>query len=180
MAIRPRASAPALRVDQLNGGYFDVRTVHPRAFTFLVFYRGVHCGFCRRYLQDLEANMDEFTKRGVEVLALSCDTKERAQRSRDEWGIKKLPLAYGLSLESARNWGLFISTGIKDDQPDLFSEPGLFLIQPDGTLYAAYIQTLPFARPRIADILHAIDFVTERGKPARGEVVDITSPAYQK
>lgn len=180
MAIRPRALAPALRVDQLDGGYFDIRTAHPKAFTLLVFYRGLHCGFCRRYLQDLDSHMDEFTKRGVDVLALSCDTRQRAEQSRDAWGLKKVPLAYGLSLEVARDWGLFISTGIKEDQPDLFSEPGLFLIQPDGNLYAAYIQTLPFARPRIADILHAIDFVTERGKPARGEVVDIAGPVYQK
>lgn len=57
------------------------------------------------------------------------------------------------------------------EEPELFAEPGIFLIKPDQTLYFASIQTMPFARPRFDEILKAIEFVVGREYPARGEVV---------
>ena len=63
------------------------------------------------------------------------------------------------------------------EEPPLFSEPGLFLIRPDGTLYFGTVQTMPFARPTIPEIMGAIDFVIEKKYPARGEVVDHHAPA---
>ena len=51
----------------------------------------------------------------------------------------------------------------------MFAEPGLFLIRPDLTLYAASVQTMPFARPAFADVLNAVEFVTKNNYPARGE-----------
>lgn len=54
-------------------------------------------------------------------------------------------------------------------RPDEFSEPGLFLIRPDGTLFASTVQTMPFARPKFDDLLGAIQFVIKNDYPARGE-----------
>jgi hypothetical protein len=51
----------------------------------------------------------------------------------------------------------------------LFSEPGVFLVRTDGTLYWASVQTMPFARPHFNEMLTAIDFVLKNGYPARGE-----------
>ena len=58
------------------------------------------------------------------------------------------------------------------EEPALFSEPGLFLVRPDGTLYFGTVQTMPFARPNFREILGALDFVLAKGYPARGEIVD--------
>ena len=84
---------------------------------------------------------------------------------------------YRLDLDVARQWGLYISTsrgktstGIVE--PDLFSEPGIFIVRPDGTLYFGNVQTMPFARPQFAEILGALDFVLKNDYPARGEVLD--------
>jgi hypothetical protein len=82
--------------------------------------------------------------------------------------------AYGLSLKSARQWGLYISasrgkTSIGIEEPALFSEPGVFLVKPDGTLYYGAVQTMPFARPQFQDLLGAIDFAVAKDYPARGE-----------
>ena len=63
------------------------------------------------------------------------------------------------------------------EEPALFSEPGLFLIRPDRTLYFASVQTMPFARPHFADILAALDFVIAKNYPARGEVVNLPAAA---
>ena len=53
------------------------------------------------------------------------------------------------------------------------SEPALYLIRPDGTLYFGSVQTMPFARPHFSDIIAAIDYVSKNNYPARGEVRDL-------
>jgi hypothetical protein len=85
-----------------------------------------------------------------------------------------IEFAYGLDLGLARQWGLYISTSkgktsIGLDEPALFSEPGVFLIKPDQTLYYGSTQTMPFARPAFSDLLAAVDFAIQKDYPARGE-----------
>jgi len=53
--------------------------------------------------------------------------------------------------------------------PDAFGEPGIFLIRPDGTIYMAALNSMPAARPRIDDVVQAIEFFTDRSYPPRGE-----------
>jgi peroxiredoxin len=169
MAIKPRTEAPALSLPTVGGGQFELAQSAPKAFTLLVAYRGLHCPICKTYLRDLDRKLAEFEALGVKVVAASTDSQERAEQAKTEWGIEHLPIAYGLGIEQARTWGLFISAGMKDGEPPLFAEPGLFLIRPDQTLYAASIQTMPFARPSFSDVLAAVKFVTEKAYPARGE-----------
>jgi len=169
MSIKPRTKVPALDLPTVGGGRFDLAAEHPQSFTMLVFYRGLHCPICKTYLRDLDRRLDDFTKRGVEVVAISTDAKERAERSRSEWSIERLAIAYGLGIEEARQWGLYISSAIKEGEPPRFAEPGLFLIRPGGTLYCSSVQTMPFARPCFTEVLQAVAFVTERNYPARGE-----------
>jgi|RhiMetdeSRZDD1v2_1073273.scaffolds.fasta_scaffold271902_2 peroxiredoxin len=174
----PRQPVPALALPLVGGGRFDIENERPEHFTFVVFYRGLHCPICRTQLSDLESKLPDFAKRGVNVVALSSDIAERAQRAKQEWKLPNLRLGYGLDLAVARTWGLYISTsrGMTSagvEEPPLFSEPGLFLVRPDRTLYFASVQTMPFARPHFTDILAALDFVTAKNYPARGEVVNL-------
>lgn len=169
MSIKPRTRVPALNLPILGGGRFDIEARRPRAFAMLVFYRGLHCPICKIYLRDLDQKHAEFSGRGVDTVAISTDTEDRAAQSKKDWGIERLPIAYGLEIEKAREWGLFISRSIKDTEPPIFSEPGLFLIRPDSTLYCASIQTMPFARPAFGDVLRMVDHVAEKNYPARGE-----------
>jgi hypothetical protein len=116
----------------------------------------------------------EFEKRGVSTVIASNDTEERAQMTKDIWGLPNLKIGYGVPVEKSREWGLYVSTsrgktsaGV--DEPALFAEPGLFLVKPDKTLYWGSISTMPFARPHFPEILQAIDFVISKDYPARGE-----------
>ena len=83
-------------------------------------------------------------------------------------------MGYRLGLASAREWGQYISTSrgttsIGTEESSLFSEPGMFIVRPDATLYYGAVQTMPFARPHLNELLAAIDFALAKGYPARGE-----------
>lgn len=170
----PRQTVPVLRLDTLAHDHFDLAKETATNFTLVVFYRGLHCPLCAKYLIELERLVPEFEARGVSVIALSSDNAERAAAMAAKIKARNLRFAYGLSLENARAWGLYISasrgkTSIGLDEPALFSEPGVFMVRPDGTLYYGNVQTMPFARPNFADLLGGLDFILANDYPARGE-----------
>lgn len=68
----------------------------------MVFYRGLHCPVCKGYLTDLQSRTRDLRSKGVEPIAISSDSRERAQQTIEEWGIDEIPLGYALSLDSAR------------------------------------------------------------------------------
>ncbi|AFM02621.1 Peroxiredoxin [Bernardetia litoralis DSM 6794] len=168
-AIKPREKTPNLKVRLINGLEWSLEEQNPENFTLVVFYRGLHCPVCKNYLEDLATKIEDFKKRGVNVVAMSSDSEERAKEAGEKWNIPNLPLGFNFSIEEARKWGLYVSEAISDKEPKLFSEPGIFLIRPDQTLYFASIQTMPFARPDFKQILGALDFVIAKKYPARGE-----------
>jgi peroxiredoxin len=172
--LMPRRPVPPLAVPSLSGRSLELEARRATAFSLVVFYRGYHCPICRTYLAELNRLTDDFAQRGVELLVLSSDTEERARKAADEWKLDRLDLGYELPLELARRWGLYVSTGrgltsTGVEEPAQFSEPGVFLVRPDLTLYWSSIQTMPFARPHFKDMLGAIDFVVAKDYPARGE-----------
>ncbi|MGE0769571.1 MAG: peroxiredoxin-like family protein [Hyphomicrobiaceae bacterium] len=178
VTLFPRQPVPTLAVKLAGGGNFNLAAETPRTFTLVVFYRGLHCPICKSQLKELEVKLDDFEARGITVVAISSDTAERAQEAKSTWGLAQLRLGYGLDLATARRWGLFVSAGREKhsggiEEPARFSEPALYLIRPDGTLYFGSVQTMPFARPHFADILSAIDYVVKTDYPARGEVVSV-------
>ena len=174
MSVKPRTPVPALECDLVGGGHWSLAAQKPQNFTMVVVYRGLHCPVCRKYTGELNGMIDEFAKRGVATIVTSTDTAERAEQAKTQWGLPNLSVGYGVSIASAREWGLFISTsrGLTSagiEEPALFAEPGLFLVKPDGTLYWSSVSTMPFARPHFGEILQAIDFVVSKNYPARGE-----------
>ncbi len=173
--LLPRQPVPALSAPLVGGGRWTLNDPAPAHFSLIVFYRGLHCPICGVYLKELDGLVTDFADRGVDVVALSGDDEERAAQSHDRWKLERLRLGYGVPLAEAARWGLYQSAGIGKtsvgiEEPERFAEPGLFLVRPDGTLYFATVQTMPFARPAFADILKATDFVLAKGYPARGEV----------
>lgn len=165
----PGQSVPDLDLELTIDARFKLAKQKPDAFTMLVFYRGKHCPICRHYLEELGGRLSDFTDIGVSPFAISMDSEERAMVVDREWETHDLPLAWGLSEDEAREWGLYISEKrAGSDEPDRFSEPGLFLVRPDGTLFFAQVQSAPFTRPSLDQLIEGIGFVQDKNYPARG------------
>lgn len=169
MSVTPRQIVPDIALDIVGGGRFVLSEQTPKAFTMIVVYRGLHCPICKTYLSDLNKRIDEFDALGVRAIAVTSDNAERAEKVKNDWKLDRLDIAYGMPIDLGREWGLYVSTAHNDKEPAVFLEPGLFLVKPDRTLYAASIQTMPFTRPSFAELMGAIKFVTDNNYPARGE-----------
>ena len=170
----PRQKTPSLSVPTLENGTFDLSSETSERGTVICFYRGLHCPICAKYLGELQRLDEEFAKRGVSTVAVSSDDEERAREMANRLGAGALRLGYNLGLAKAREWGLYISTSrgktsIGIEEPPLFSEPGLFMVTLQRTLYYASVQTMPFVRPHFSELIGALDFAIKNDYPARGE-----------
>lgn len=172
----PRQKTPDLSVDIIDQGTFELSSENAERGTVICFYRGLHCPICATYLKEFEKLAEEFAKRGVSTIAISSDTEERARAMKDKIGAENLRIGYGLDLNKAKEWGLYISTSrgktsIGIEEPALFSEPGLFMVTPEQTLYYGSVQTMPFVRPHFSELIGALDFAIANNYPARGEYI---------
>ncbi|MFA0961278.1 peroxiredoxin-like family protein [Roseivirga sp. BDSF3-8] len=166
--IKPLDKTPSTTVELLPGGQTDLSAWTQARFKIIFFYRGYHCPVCRLYLHDIQVKLNDFRQMNIEVIAVSCDTAERAALARDEWHMPDLTIGYGMDPDSAREWGLYLSDGRGNLEPDLFSEPGIFILNSDGTLYASVIQTMPFSRPSIEQLVKDMRYIIENDYPPRG------------
>ena len=168
--LTPGKTVPALTLPLVGGGSFTLDDDAGEVGTLLVFYRGLHCPICIKQLKALEEKLDQFEEQGVKVVAISTDGEDRAKETVEKAAVSKLPVAYDLKLPAARfDWNLWISAAREgSSEPAHFSEPGLFFVLNDRTLYSAHVQSTPFARPQIDDILGMVKFRAEKDYPPRG------------
>lgn len=172
--IIPRQKAPELIIETLDHGRFNLAMEKPGRLTLVCFYRGLHCPVCTNYLKELERLTPAFAHRGVETIAVSSDGEARARQMAEKIAAKNLRVGYGLELSAAREWGLYISasrgkSSIDIEEPLMFSEPGVFLIRSDQTIYYLSVQSMPFVRPNFGEMLQAVDYIIKTDYPARGE-----------
>lgn len=124
-----------------------------------VVYRGKHCPLCTTYLQDLNSVLPDLNALGVDVLAVSADSAERATAQMQDVS-PSFDVGYGLSVEQMQTLGLYISgprNGMDVEGP--FAEPGLFVINDQGVLQIADISNVPFARPSLTSLVMGIRFL---------------------
>lgn len=165
---KPGEPAPELAFPLVGGGRFvldEARAAHD--YLLIEVYRGHHCGVCRTHLMQLASMKGALGEYGAGLVFVSMNDRALAERAVEEWGIDTVDVGYELSLESARRWGLFISSRFRDTEPALFAEPATFLVRGDGVLYAADVRSSPHLRPQLDRVLTLVRRATE-GYPPRG------------
>ena len=166
--LTPDAPVPGLTLPLVGGGNFTLNADSPENFTMVVFYRGHHCPVCKSYLESLNGLAAAYTDAGFDIVVASMNSAELAAQSVADWDIGNLKVAYGLTEADARAWGLWVSTAIKDADADMFNEPGMAWVRPDGRLYMIDISNMPWARPDLEFLLSKVPMAVEKGYPARG------------
>lgn len=166
--LTPDAQVPTLAVSTTAGDNWSLASQTPDNFTMVVFYRGLHCPVCKAYLQKLEGLLAGYKEAGFSVTAISMNDEALAKQTAADWELKSMTIGHSLSEADARAWGLYISTAIKDAEADMFCEPGLFWVRPDGRLYLADVSNMPWSRPDLEFLLSKVPFAVENQYPARG------------
>jgi peroxiredoxin len=167
----PKSKVPTIELPLVSGGTFNMAEASPENFQIIVAYRGLHCPKCKAQLKAIEPLVADIRADGHDIVAISMDTEERAQQAKTDWELEDLPIAHSLELLDAKSLGLFISDSISDKEPKIFSEPGVFVVRPDGTLYAEIVQNTPFGRPDMEEIVEGLNFVVKNDYPTRGTSV---------
>ncbi|MEO0729759.1 MAG: redoxin domain-containing protein [Pseudomonadota bacterium] len=163
----PGTPFPSVNVSMLNSERPSLISAET-PMTMIDVYRGLHCPRCKGHLEEIVAKKAAFADAGISVVALSTDPVDRAKEALSDWGLGPIAVGYGLSISDARKLGLAVSQSIREGETDQFAEPGVFFVQQDGTLYGSIVQTFPFARPKIDDLIEVGQVVRDRGYPPRG------------
>lgn len=171
--IMPGRKVPDFEVTLADGSKWRLYDNKPDYMLLIDFYRGYHCPRCKRQLEELNGAVDAFAKVDCDLIAISMDSDERAALTQAEWACDKLKVGHNLTTEDADRLGLYISNtfDLRPMEIKLFSEPAVYIIQSDFTLYGAIVQTFPFARPNVSDLLDIPGFAKRENYPPRGDFV---------
>ncbi|NMU28426.1 redoxin family protein, partial [Vibrio parahaemolyticus] len=108
-----------------------------------------HCPLCTKYLNELESYKQAFADAGVDILAVSGDSKAQLEGHLEKLEIS-FPIAYGLTEEQMKTLGLYVSIPRSEQETDHnFAEPGLFVVNEHGDLHVVDISNNPFVRPEL-------------------------------
>jgi peroxiredoxin len=170
------ADFPVISLPTLNGDKTILSKAKGAAndWRLVVVYRGKHCPLCTKYLTTLNELLPEFNKLGVDVVAVSGDTLEKATQHLAGLNLN-YEVAYGLSVKQMQSLGLYISEPRSAAETDsLFAEPGLFIVNAEGKVQIASTSNSPAVRPELAVLARGLAFVRapENNYPIRGTYLD--------
>ncbi|UWQ96763.1 redoxin domain-containing protein [Rhodobacteraceae bacterium M385] len=166
--------APGVVLDEmsfpkLGGGSLSVGGQREN-WTLLTVYRGKHCPRCKKYLNILDGMRSKWTDAGFDIAVVSADPEEKAAADQAEfgWGFD---LGYGLTEDQMAVLGLYVTEPLSDAETNQrFSEPGTFVIRPDGSVLLIAISNGPSARPDLDELLDGMIFTKDNNRPPRGTV----------
>lgn len=160
---------PDMKVQMLNGEMKSLGTPeNGHDWKLVVVYRGQHCPICTKYLNQLETVKQSFADAGVDIIAVSGDSKEQLEGHLEKIDID-FPIAYGLTVEQMNTLGLYISDPRSEKETDHpFAEPATFVVNADGEIQIVDISNAPFARPELEALANGLSFIRENDYPIRG------------
>jgi len=165
------APFPKLNVAMLGDGNLVLGAPQDgRDWQLVVVYRGKHCPLCTRYLKELETLLPEFHRLGVDVVAVSADSEDKASDQMD-LVQPSFPVGYNLSVTQMQALGLYISDPRSPEETDRpFAEPGIFVLNADRQVQIIDISNAPFTRPNLKALLAGLHFIRnpENNYPIRG------------
>src|SRR5688572_25285718 len=91
----PRHPVPALNLPLVGDGRYVLGAEPGERFDLVVFYRGLHCPICAKYLLELQRLAPEVAQRGVKIVAGISDTEDRARQMAEKVKASPVRCAWG-------------------------------------------------------------------------------------
>ena len=151
----------------------SVNLAKPKAgfdWKLVLVYRGKHCPLCTRYLNQLEQFKGALADIGVDIIAVSGDSKAQLEAHSEQLEVS-YDISYGLSVEQMKTLGLYISDPRSEQETDHpFAEPGLFVINAEGHIQVVDISNNPFVRPELQALVNGLAWIRnpDNNYPIRG------------
>lgn len=131
---------------------------HP--FVLLLFQRDYHCGNCRNQVQAVAAQYEEFTKRGVEIVSVVPEPRERVAEWQAEYELP-FPLCADPEKELSDAYDQPVRFGVLGRFSDLLGRmPKAVLLDcrgDDPTVAYTHEGSSTWDRPEIVELLAEID-----------------------
>ncbi|QQL45344.1 peroxiredoxin-like family protein [Sulfuriroseicoccus oceanibius] len=160
----PILTLPLVGGDEVTLG----KTSRPGLWQIVIIYRGLHCPLCHKYLKRLEELRTGFANANAELVAISGDPLEKAEKMVSTHGLQ-FPVAYGLTVPQMQELGLYVSDPRSPEETDRpFPEPATFALNSDGRLHLIELSNTPFNRADLAELLDTVEWVQENDYPIRG------------
>ena len=160
-----------LRVYDRKGDVVDIgKPTGDADWQMVVVYRGRHCPLCTRFLNGLADFRQRLLDIGIDVAAVSGDSKEQLAEHLDRLDVN-FPLFHGLTIEQMEELGLYVSIPRSEQETDHnFAEPGLFVINSAGEVQVVDLSNNPFARPDLETLVSGLEWIRapENNYPIRG------------
>lgn len=123
---------PDMTANGIDGNAVNIgRPAEDADWKMVVVYRGRHCPLCTKYLNQLEDYRQALRDLGVDLVAVSGDSRSQLQAHMEKLDVS-FSLLYGLTIEQMQRLGLYISHPRSEKETDHpFAEPGLFVVNTD-------------------------------------------------
>lgn len=79
--IQPQSPVPGLSLPLVGGDTWTLHATPPTDLTFVSIYRGYCCPICKNDLRSIDQKLDGLAGLGIDTVAVSSDTRERAEQS---------------------------------------------------------------------------------------------------
>ncbi len=169
--LHPGDDFPVIEAKLLSGETLNLaKPQHGLDWKMVVVYRGQHCPLCTRYLNELEQLKNALAQTGVDLIAISGDSKAQLQNHMENLNVT-FPIAYGLSVEQMNELGVYISNPRSKEETDHpFAEPGLFVVNNEGKVHVVDISNNPFVRPDLKSLISGLEWIRNpvNNYPIRG------------
>lgn len=166
--LKPGTKIPELEFPLLAGGSWALQPEANARLRLISFYRGAFCGFCTKFMQQLNGLHANFAELDIDLAGVSVDSRDVAQAWADKNGIDRVSVGHGLTRLQIEACGIFASHFTRDGQELYFAEPALWLIRPDGELYLTIQSSVSCGRPDLESLLTGLKLLAGQGFPTRG------------
>lgn len=155
-------------LDQYIGKKYVILFFYPKDFTFV----------CPTELHAFQSRLEDFRKKDVEVVAVSCDTEQShwgwLQLPKDQGGIQGVtyPVVADTNKTISSNYDVLAGEYYYDEEGQLQAEGelvsyrGLFLIDKEGTVQHQIVNNMPLGRnvDEAMRMVDALRFFEEKGE----------------